>query len=110
VVSVLSLHRWERPDRIFAEIERVRRKDSVVMIADFSRDKVLGSFSVSAGMFGLGMGKINSRNLKNSLRSSYTVEELEEMIRGVGITNWDIKKNGRLLSVMTPSAPSADDA
>lgn len=108
VVSVLSLHRWERPDHVFSEIERVRKKDSVVMITDFRRDGVLAPFSISAGMFGVGMGKINSRNLKNSLKSSYTVAELEEIITAAGIANWNITKNGRLLTVITPPVSPAE--
>lgn len=110
VVSVLSLHRWDRPDQIFSEIERVRKKDSVVMITDFRRDRFLAPISASAGMFGFGMSRINSRNLKNSLKSSYTAAELEDIIRAAGIGNWNITKNGRLLSVMTPPVTSADSA
>lgn len=109
VVSLFSLHRWPGPDNIFSEIERVRKADSAVLITDFRRDRFFPPFSISAGMFGLGMGRVNSRNLKNSLKSSYTVEELEEMIRAAGIINYNITKNGRLLSVMTPTVSSAKD-
>lgn len=110
VVSLFSLHRWPKPDNIILEIERVRKSDSVVMITDFRRDRFLSPFSFSAGVLGLGMGGINSGNLKNSLKSSYTVAELEEMIRAAGIANWRITKNGRLLTVMTSHGSSPDDA
>ena len=103
VVSLLSLHRWKNPEMIFTEIERVRKKDSPTLISDFRRDQAFLPFYTFVQQTRFVMGKEIAANLLNSFKAAYTVEEIREMIRKAGLSSWQTEKNGRLLTVRSPS-------
>lgn len=104
VVSLLSLHRWKNPQAIFPEIERVRKKDSPALICDFRRDQALLPFYTFVQQIRFAMGKEIAISLLNSFRASYTIEEIGEVIKKAGLSDWRLEKNGRLLTVTSPSA------
>lgn len=104
VVSLLSLHRWKNPQAIFPEIERVRKKDSVAHICDFRRDQALLPFYTFVQQIRFAMGKEIAINLLNSFKASYTTEEIGDIIKKAGLSDWRLEKNGRLLTVTSPSA------
>ncbi len=103
VVSLLSLHRWKNPQAIFPEIERVRKKDSLALIRDFRRDQSFLPFYTFVQKTRLAMGKEVALNLLNSFKASYTVEEIEEIIKRAGLSGWQMEKNGRLLTAKSPA-------
>lgn len=102
VVSLLSLHRWKNPRAIFTEIERVRKKGSLTLISDFRRDQAFLPFYTFVQQTRFAMGKEIAVNLLNSFKASYTVEEIEEVIKAAGLSGWQLEKNGRLLTVKSP--------
>jgi ubiquinone/menaquinone biosynthesis C-methylase UbiE len=103
VVSLLSLHRWKNPETIFTEIERVRKKDSLTLISDFRRDQPILPFYTFVQQTRFAMGKEIAVNLLNSFKASYTTEEMGDVIKRAGLSNWQLEKNGRLLTVRSPS-------
>ena len=103
VISLLSLHRWKNPEMIFTEIERVRKKDSLTLISDFRRDQAFLPFYTFVQRTRFVMGKEIAANLLNSFKASYTVEEIREIIKRTGLSGWQLEKNGRLLTVRSPS-------
>lgn len=104
VVSLLSFHRWENPAAIFPEIERVRKKDSVALIGDFRRDQAFLPFYTFVQRIRFAMGKEIAINLLNSFKASYTTEEIGDVIKKAGLSDWRLEKNGRLLTVASPPA------
>lgn len=104
VVSLFSFHRWENPAAILPEIERVRRKDSVAFIRDFRRDRAFLPFYTFVQQIRFAMGREIAVNLLNSFKASYTTDEMGDVIKKSGLSDWRLKKNGRLLTVTSPSA------
>jgi ubiquinone/menaquinone biosynthesis C-methylase UbiE len=104
VVSLLSFHRWKNPAAIFPEIERVRKKDSVAFIRDFRRDQAFLPLYTFVQQIRFAMGREIAVNLLNSFKASYTTDEMGDVIKRAGLSDWRLEKNGRLLTVTSPSA------
>ena len=108
VVSLLSLHRWKNPEAVFPEIERVRKKDSAALICDFSRDQAFLPFYTFVQQIRFAMGKEIAGNLLNSLKASYTTEEIGDVITRAGLSDWRLEKSRRLLTVKSLSAEAIE--
>lgn len=99
VVSFLSLHKWTNLPKVFTEIERVRKKDSIVLISDFRRDQPAIPFQVFLQQTRFEMGKDIAADLKSSYNASYTVGEIKQLLDGVGLPHYNIEENKMLLNV-----------
>ncbi|MBN2704408.1 MAG: class I SAM-dependent methyltransferase [Pontiellaceae bacterium] len=89
VISRDSLHHWEDPVTAFREINRVLAENGALFITDSRRNLgVLGSFLVH------GPGKKHAGALWkgwiNSIRASYTVEELRHFTEEAGCKDWTV--------------------
>jgi len=99
VVGLMSLHRWGKIHRILPEIERVRKTKSVIYISDFRREYMFPPFSVYALSNRMKAGKAIAADLMNSYKSAYTVDEINAMLRDSGITDWNIEKGRRIVTL-----------
>jgi len=102
VVSVFSLHKWGDCQKIFREIERVRKSKSVVFITDFRRGLTFPPFFLFALRSRLAAGKDIASDLLNSYKASYTPAEVEPILNDAGLQGWQIEKDGRLLTISSP--------
>lgn len=85
VVSNASLHHWENPEKAFREIYRVLRTGGVAYICDLRRDSLVGRFSVY-------LLRLFGSRADDSLKSSYTIKEVEDLVEGVGFSSVDVYK------------------
>lgn len=89
VISNGSLHEWEDPVRVFNEIERVLKTGGLFCIADMRRDVndiLKRKIYYSAKPEGIRAGFLSSLN------ASYTVDELDGLLKKSSLTNHNIKK------------------
>lgn len=103
VVSFHSLHGWKNPLKTFAEIERVRKRDSLVFITDLRRDQMFLPSYISSRKIRLSFGREIASNFLNSLKASHTTEEVNDLLSKLKMNNWRMEKNGRWLKVISSS-------
>jgi len=97
VVSFLSLHRWPNPEKTFAEIERVRKSNSIAFISDFRRNQSTLAFHWFNIQNRLGNGKSVADILSDSLKASYTPAEIDELAGKSGLSNYKVDESGMWL-------------
>ena len=109
IVSLFSMHQWKDPVKTLKEIERVRKKNSVVFIADYRRDVSSLSFGFYARKFKAQYGKEVTLNLMNGHKASYTISELESIMNNAGISGWEIEKDSKWFSLVSRSVDNEPD-
>jgi ubiquinone/menaquinone biosynthesis C-methylase UbiE len=105
VFSNESLHHWTNPVTGFREIERVLKRSGGLYIWDERRD--LGWVeSFVLRFIGPKIAGKWHRFWSSSVQASYTIEELEHMLREAEIHNWSVKK--QFLGVRIERQPTID--
>jgi ubiquinone/menaquinone biosynthesis C-methylase UbiE len=73
-----SLHEWEHPEAVFAEISRILKPGGRFFVSDLRRD-----LSLPVRLFLFASAKANMRHgLKTSLQAAYTVQEMNRILAG----------------------------
>lgn len=110
VVSFLSLHKWNNPEKVFAEIERVRKKDGIVYIRDFRRDQPSIPFQIFAQQVRFEMGKEIAASLKKSFSSAYTAAELKQVLESSNLPGYRLEKSKLFLNIISsiPVEPASN--
>ncbi|MEE9555012.1 MAG: class I SAM-dependent methyltransferase [candidate division Zixibacteria bacterium] len=107
VVSLFSMHRWGNCETIFSEIERVRKKNSLVYITDFHREFTFAPFYVYALRSGMAAGRGIFKNLINSHKASYTTGEINSTLNAAGLNEWNVAKKSRILTITSAKNKSS---
>ncbi|MCX7957322.1 MAG: class I SAM-dependent methyltransferase [Endomicrobia bacterium] len=97
VVSFASLHHWMSPQKVLQEIYRITKNCGYVIIYDLIRNKKSRLFSYYIN------SKIFKQLFLNSLNSSYTIEEINNIIMGLNLPllqSIEIKNKGLYLIIM----------
>jgi len=108
VVSFLSLHRWSSPEKIFSEIQRVRKKDAVVYVSDFRRDQPALPKELMVQQTRIEMGKEIAADLRNSFKAAYTPEEMKHILTRSMLADYQIEEVKMWLNVIC-GQPSPQD-
>lgn len=103
VVSLFSMNRWGNCGKILAEVERVRKKNSLVYLTDFRRELTFPPFFVYALQNRMTMGKGIARNLLNAYKASYSTREIKSLLCEASLSDWNLEKNGRAVTIFSPS-------
>lgn len=99
VISGFDLHHWENPVEGFNEIERVMKTKGALLVGDFRR-----------GAFRLMMPLIKTlsyvvkreelyEELKTSFKSSYTKDEIQQILRASNLSGYTVSKDVQFLYV-----------
>ncbi len=104
IISLSSLHQWKNPEQTFLEIERVRKKDSHVLLSDFRREQFYVPFYFFARKMGSAFGKEIGSNLLSTYKASYTTSRIRETIDNAGLKEWSVEKSGKWYYITSPSA------
>ena len=88
VFSNGSLHEWETPERVFAEIHRVLKDGGRFMVSDLRRDI---SLFVRVFMKAGTEPKHMRSGLESSLNAAYTPHELEDIIGKVNFSSVTVR-------------------
>ncbi|MGA2615866.1 MAG: class I SAM-dependent methyltransferase [Spirochaetia bacterium] len=77
-----SLHEWEKPELVFAEIIRVLKPGGMFCVTDLRRN-----VGLLARFFGLASARPRAirQGFQSSLNASYTAAEIEKILHEVGI-------------------------
>jgi ubiquinone/menaquinone biosynthesis C-methylase UbiE len=86
VISYASLHLWREPERVIDEILRVLKPNGRLIIRDNRRIDGLPFWETFVRLIGLLMTRKRYRNWRKVILSSYTVSEVEAMLRKTGLT------------------------
>jgi len=101
VVGFLSLHKWNDPEKVFAEIERVRKKESIVYIRDFRRDQPSIPFQLFVQQVRFEMGKEIAATLRKSFRSAYTAAELKQVLDAANLPSYRLEESKLFLNIIS---------
>jgi ubiquinone/menaquinone biosynthesis C-methylase UbiE len=101
IVSFLSLNQWNNPEKILREIERVRKKDSIVYISDFRRDQPAISSRLFIQQVRFEMGKEIAEKLKKSFNSSYTADEIKQLLSGINLPGYRLEENKTFINIIS---------
>jgi ubiquinone/menaquinone biosynthesis C-methylase UbiE len=89
VFSFCGINRWEKPVETLKECRRVCKPDGLIVLYDLARDADEGMIS-----FILQYTGANHERFMNALRSSYSAEEMQELLEGIGLRDWSIVREG----------------
>jgi len=89
VFSASSLHEWDQPQKIFAEIDRVLKSGGRYFISDFRRDmnplvKALVKLSTKPGEIRPG--------LVSSIHAAYTKDELLRLLSVISLKGYEVNR------------------
>jgi len=101
VISFLSLHRWSSPEKLFSEIERVRKDDSIVNVSDFRRNQSALAFHWFNIQNHLSTGKEVAAILSESFKASYMPEEIDAIAARSSLSNYKVTESGMWLRVLS---------
>ena len=101
VVSFLSLHRWNNPEKVFAEIERVRKKNGLLYIRDYRRDQPTIPFQLFVQQVRFEMGKEIAIILKKASRAAYTVSEIQQIISDNNLAGYKLEESKSFLNIIS---------
>ena len=110
VVSFLSMHKWINPERTFAEIQRVCKKDGIVYISDFRRDQPSIPFQLFVQQTRFEMGKEISEELKKSYQAAYTADEIRQILDKTGSSNLKLVEDKIWLNIISGISLSEEEA
>lgn len=95
VYSCSALHKWDNPEKVLKEIQRVCKKDGKVYLYDIARDADEGMIS-----FVLQYIDAGQKDFIRELKASYTVKEVEQLLKNAGLGNWKVIADDVNLSVV----------
>jgi SAM-dependent methyltransferase len=96
-----SLHEWEKPGAVFAEILRVLKPNGQFFVSDLKRDAPWYSRTL---MFLLVKPKTMKPGLITSLNASYTYNEIHQILCSSGWNNPKISQNPFGLNILGKKA------
>jgi ubiquinone/menaquinone biosynthesis C-methylase UbiE len=99
VVSNDSLHHWDDPRPVFDEIARVLKTDGRCVVSDSKRLQRWWPWFV-VKTISLGIPRDFRVHWWNSIKSSYTVQELRAILEDSRLTGWRIEEGFMDLSVV----------
>ena len=99
VTSNDSLHHWEDPLPVFNEIARVLKEDGRCILRDTKRQRKFIP-RLLAWAIGLFIPSAFRRHYWNSLRSSFTADELRRILDQSRLTGWRIEEGFMDLTVI----------
>ena len=99
IVSNDSLHHWDDPQPVFNEIARVLKEDGRCIIADSKRLQHWWPWFVVKAI-SLGIPRDFRVHWWNSIRSSYTRDELRAILERSRLTGWRIEEGFMDLEVV----------
>lgn len=92
VITHDSLHHWVDPVKGMQEIQRVLKKDSIVLISDCRRDLGIGGIIILYFLGRFFAGQF-WKYWKSSVDASYTSIEIRDMLRKIPSCNWVIHES-----------------
>lgn len=104
VISLSSIHQWKNPEKTFLEIERVRKKDGIVFLSDFRREQFFLPYYFFVRKMRSAFGKEVGSNLRSAFKASYTTSQIREILKGTGLTDWTVDKNGKWFQIISQPA------
>ena len=91
VISYGSLHHWLGPELVFNEINRVRRPEGMIYVADLRRDQPRVPLWFLYEMVRLRAGKRMADEMVSSVNAAYTPSEIGPILGKTTITHWQPK-------------------
>jgi ubiquinone/menaquinone biosynthesis C-methylase UbiE len=91
VISYGSLHHWIEPERVFDEINRVRKPTGMIYIADLRRDQPRIPLWLLYLFVRVRAGHQMGKEMLASVNAAYTPQEIAEIMRMTTITRWQPK-------------------
>ncbi len=88
VISYGSLHHWVGPERVFDEINRVRKSTGMIYIADLRRDQPRIPLWLLYLFVRVRAGRRMAGEMVASVNAAYTPPEIEEIMGRTTITEW----------------------
>ncbi|MHA1384681.1 MAG: class I SAM-dependent methyltransferase [Candidatus Helarchaeota archaeon] len=99
IISNDSLHHWDDPVWVFNEIARILKKGGVFIIKDCRRDIGLRA-KVIIKLAKIFMPKTMYKGWVSSIKSSYTQNELEKMLKHSSLKDWEIRTTFMDLTIL----------
>jgi len=104
VISTNSLHCWPNPELVIKEMYRVLCGNGTLYINDLRRDAdehiaeyIIREMQEDRSQF----GKYSFNKFIDSWRSSYTLEEFDNILSSVGLKNYQISEDGAMTFTTT---------
>jgi len=88
VISYGSLHHWVEPERVFDEINRVRKSTGMIYVADLRRDQPRIPLWLLYLFVRVRAGRRMAGGMVASVNAAYTPSEIEEIMGRTTITEW----------------------
>ena len=101
VVSFMALHKWNNPDKVLAEIERVRKPESRVYIRDFRRDQPTIPLQLFIQQVRFEMGKEIAATLKKSIKSVYSAAEIKQILDSSNIPGYRLDESKQFINIIS---------
>jgi ubiquinone/menaquinone biosynthesis C-methylase UbiE len=103
IVSNDSLHHWENPQTVFDEIARVLKTDGKCIIHDSKRLQHWWPW-LFVKVISLSIPRDFRVHWSNSIRSSYTADELRQILQHSRLQNWRVEEDFMDLTVVKEKA------
>jgi len=88
VISYGSLHHWVEPERVFDEINRVRKSTGMIYVVDLRRDQPRIPLWLLYLFVRVRAGRRMAGEMVASVNAAYTPPEIEEIMGRTTITEW----------------------
>lgn len=98
VFSFCSMSRWDKPVQAIKECHRVCKPGGIVILYELARDADEGMIS-----FILQYTGANHEEFMSALRGSFSVPEMEENLRELGLSGWSVVREG--INLVVSSRP-----
>ena len=110
VVSFMALHKWNNPEKVIREIERILKKDGIVYISDFRRDQPAISSRLFLQQVRFEMGKEIAGNLKKSFQSAYTAAEIKPILEKLNLPGYRLEETKSFVNIISGVPPKGEDS
>jgi ubiquinone/menaquinone biosynthesis C-methylase UbiE len=111
VVSFMALHKWNSPEKVLAEIERVRKPGSRVYIRDFRRDQPAIPQQLFFQQVRFELGKEIAASLKKSSKSAYSAAEIKQILSAANLPDYRLEESKQFINIISgypaESSPNA---